>query len=159
MKTSQDIRTMVQAARTCMLSTLGPNARINTRPMALAAVDELNQIWFFTDGTSAKAAEIETNPQVTLAFANQADSEWIAIVGTGRIVHDVAKLKELWHPAVRAWFSDGIDTPGLALLCIEMHTAEYWESKGSRLATLIELAKAAITGTPSTSTEHAVVAM
>lgn len=37
-------------------------------------------------------------------------------LGTAAIVHDEAKEEELRNPILNAWFSDGLETPGLALI-------------------------------------------
>jgi general stress protein 26 len=62
-------------------------------------------------------------------------------------VHDDAKARELWSPLYKAWFPDGLETPGLALIKVHAESAEYWEAAhSSRVITLLGYAKAAVTG-------------
>jgi hypothetical protein len=50
---------------------------------------------------------------------------------------------------LKAWFPDGLDTPGVTLLKVHATSAEYWESAhSSRVVELLGFAKAAVTGTP-----------
>ena len=44
------------------------------------------------------------------------------------------------------WFPKGIDDPDLALLCVHIEKAEYWESPGSAVKRLYALVKARTTG-------------
>ena len=159
-KTQADIRTMIEDARTCMFSTFDEDsARIKSRPMSIAEVDAANQIWFFTNEASHKIQEIRNSWQVALGFANGAAGEWISVNGHARLVKDKGKIQQLWKPTYKAWFPNGLDTPTLALLCVEMETAEYWESKGGPIVTAFEMIKAAITGDPARNSEHDVVSM
>ena len=47
------------------------------------------------------------------------------------------------------WFSRGASDPDLALLCVEIEQAEYWEAPGSAVKRLCGLAKALTTGDKS----------
>ena len=87
------------------------------------------------------------NPQVNVSFSDAKQNAWTSISGSARQTDDEAKAKELWNPALKAWFPDGLDTPNLTLIKVHADTAEYWESAhSSRVITLIGFAKAAVTG-------------
>lgn len=160
MKTREEIRDMIRDARIGMLTTTeGQNGRIHQRPMSVAEVDDQNRIWFFIDETSHKVAELMSGGKAALGFINNSDQEWLAINGSATVTKDREKMKELWNPTYKAWFPEGLDAPNLALLCIEMEQASYWESKGGMIVTAYEMIKAAITGEPADNGEHAVVRM
>ena len=55
-------------------------------------------------------------------------------------------MKELWSPAFKAWFPDGLEDPELALLRVEVETAEYWESPSSAVVKMVGFVKAVATG-------------
>ena len=75
-------------------------------------------------------------------------------------VLDRAKAEELWNPLLKAWFPDGLDTPGLALLKVHATSAEYWESAhSSKVITLLGYAKAAVTGKTPDAGENETVRM
>jgi hypothetical protein len=66
---------------------------------------------------------------------------------TGQRVDDRAKAQEPWNPMLKAWFPDGLDSPGLTLVKVHPDTAEYWAAAhSSRVLTLLGYAKAAVTG-------------
>ena len=70
----------------------------------------------------------------------------MSLTGRARVVEDAAKKKELWNSAVEAWFPEGPDDDGVVLLRVEGDSAEYWDSPGGRLATVLSFAKAKVTG-------------
>jgi general stress protein 26 len=71
---------------------------------------------------------------------------WVSLTGDAGVVEDVAKKRELWNSAVEAWFPQGPDDDGVVLIKVEADSAEYWDSPGGRLATVLSFAKAKITG-------------
>jgi hypothetical protein len=61
-------------------------------------------------------------------------------------VRDRQKIHELWNPTLKAWFPNGVDDPEIALLCVEVEKAEYWDTPSSRMVQLIGFVKAVVTG-------------
>ena len=48
----------------------------------------------------------------------------------------------------QAWFPGGVDDPDLALVQVRIEHAHYWNVKSSKVVQLLNMAQAAITGTP-----------
>jgi general stress protein 26 len=71
---------------------------------------------------------------------------WVSLTGRAVVVSDRNKKQQLWNSAVEAWFPDGPDDDTVVLLKVEGDSAEYWDSPGGRLATVLSFAKAKITG-------------
>lgn len=63
-------------------------------------------------------------------------------------------MKELWTPMLKAWFPDGLETPGIALLKVAAQQAHYWDTDASKLVVLFAMAKAAITGKTTDTGKH-----
>lgn len=139
---------LVRAARTGMLTTIGVDGRQLSRPMALQEAEFDGDLWFFTRADAAKVRQIRVNPEVNVSFGDPRRHSWVSISGTAREGWDRARAEQLWHPLLRTWFPDGLDTPRLTLLRVHASSAEYWDSPGSAMVTLIGLARAAVTGHP-----------
>ena len=140
---------LVKDARICMLTTMTDDGRHVSRPMALQDVEFDGDLWFFAYADSDKARQIQAHPQVNVSFSDSRHNAWVSIAGTAEQVTDRARAEELWNPLLKAWFPDGLDTPGLALLKVHATSAEYWESpSSSRVVTMLGYAKAAVTGRP-----------
>lgn len=149
------VQELIKDIRTCMLSTVGADGTIVSRPMAAQTVEFDGDLWFFAARDSAKAQEIERNPRVNAAFAGS--SSWVSVAGTAQLVDDAAKVRELWNPVVEAWFPDGPDDPDVVLVRVDADTAEYWDSPGGRVASVISLVKSKVTGEPYDGGENETV--
>ena len=145
---SAKVAELVDQARICMLTTMTADGQHVSRPMALQDVEFDGDLWFFAMDDSAKAAEITAHPQVNVAFSDDKHQAWTSVSGTATLVHDRAKMEELWSAPLKVWFSDGLDTPGITLIKVHADTAEWWEASSSRVKRLIGAATAAVTGDP-----------
>lgn len=143
------IADLITEAKVAMLTTTTPEGRHVSRPMALQEADFDGDLWFFADEDSAKATQIAASPEVGVSFSDSQHHTWTSIAGRASIVRDRAKAEQLYTPVLKAWFPDGLDTPGLALIKVETDTAEYWEAPTSTTAFALGTLRAAITGNPA----------
>ncbi|MFI6820836.1 pyridoxamine 5'-phosphate oxidase family protein [Micromonospora sp. NPDC050187] len=139
---------LIRAARVCMLTTIAVDGRQVSRPMVLQEAEFDGDLWFFARTDSAKVRQIRVNPEVNAAFGDQRRHTWISVSGTAREENGRADVERLWQPALRVWFPDGPDTPGLTLIRVHASSAEYWDSPGSTVVNLLGAARAAVTGRP-----------
>ncbi|CAA9380210.1 pyridoxamine 5'-phosphate oxidase family protein [uncultured Nocardioides sp.] len=143
---TQHVGELVKRAEIGMLTTMTSEGRHVSRPMALQRTEFDGDLWFFAYQDSDKVAQISVHPEVNVGFANSKQSEWTSVSGTAEVVHDRAKAEELWSAPLKAWFEDGLDTPGLTLIKVHADSAEYWESPSSKVVRLVGMAAAAATG-------------
>jgi general stress protein 26 len=139
---------LIRDARVCMLTTIGIDGRQVSRPMVLQEAEFDGDLWFFARANSAKVRQIRVNPEVNAAFGDQRRHTWISISGTAREENDRAGVERLWHPALRVWFPEGPDTPGLTLIKVHASSAEYWDSPSSAVVDLLGAVRAAVTRRP-----------
>jgi general stress protein 26 len=114
--------------------------------MATTKVEFDGDLWFFTKKDSPKVDEIEREHEVCCAYSRPDKQHYVSMSGKARLTRDRAKMEELWNPAYKAWFPDGLDDPQVSLLKVEVTQAEYWDTPNSTVVHLIGLAKAALTG-------------
>ena len=114
-------------------------------------------VWFFTDVQSDKVSELKANPRVNVAYASSSES-YVSLTGEATVVQDIAKTHELWNPLLRAWF-ESADDPRIRLIRVDAESAEYWDTPGGKVASLISLVKSAVTGTRDESSENRTVQM
>lgn len=137
---------LLRDMRTCMLTTMTSDGDLHSRPMAVQRVDDDATLWFFVDRTSRKTTEVGVDPRVNAGFAS--GSTWVSVAGTGAVVDDAALKDELWNTFVEAWFPDGRTDPQVTFLRVDSSCAEYWDSPGGRLASVISLVRSKATGRP-----------
>ena len=129
-----------------MLTTRAPDGLLVSRPMALQEVEFDGDYWFFAERSSRKVQHVRADPRVSVSLGS-ADT-WVAVAGHAEVVDDRAKAEELWNTAVEAWFPGGPNDPDVVLLKVVGDSAEYWDTPGGRIATVLSLVKAKVTGRP-----------
>jgi general stress protein 26 len=135
-----------------MFTTIDAEGHFVSRPMAQQLTEPDGDMWFFAERDSRVVEEIAANPHVSVTLSS--NDTWISIDGEAQVVDDSAKAKELWNSFVEAWLPQGPEDPSVVLIKVDAHTAEYWDSPGGRVASLISLVKAKVTGEPYKGTER-----
>lgn len=139
---------MISHIKFCMMTTVEEDGSLRSRPMAGIQDEFEGELWFFTRASSHKSAEVEAHHQVNLAYAEPDEQDFVSVSGPARLVRDKEKARKYWSEAMKTWFPDGIDDPDLALLCVKVEHAEYWDSPSSTMVHLYGYLKSQITGRP-----------
>jgi general stress protein 26 len=152
-KKLDELYELIDEMEIALLTTRRPDGMLVTRPMATQDRGPLADLWFVTSVETHKIDELEQDPHVSVGYYNDQSKEWVSVSGTARISQDRAKIRELYAPDWRAWFSDeggerdgGPDDPRLALILVDAHTVHYMKSKHSRPRVLFEIARGMLTG-------------
>jgi general stress protein 26 len=148
---------LLEGKRFGMFTTTAPDGTLTSRPMALQEVEFDGDLWFFAERGSRKLVHIADHEQVNVAVAS--GSTWVSLTGDASVVDDEAKKRDLWNSGVEAWFPDGPDAPEVLLIRVEATSAEYWDTPGGRIASILSFAKAKATGTRYSGGENARVEM
>ena len=137
---------LMKEVRFAMLTTIDGTGRLQSRPMATQEVEFDGDLWFFAANDSDLVTQVRANPVVNVALSSS--DSWVSLAGHAQVVTDRAKANALWNSAVEAWFPEGPDDDNIVLLKVDGDSAEYWDSPGGRLATVLSLVKAKVTGRP-----------
>lgn len=146
-------RELTDKIHVAMLTTRRVDGLLHSRPMGTRQIEADGVLWFFTADDSAKVREIYHDQMVNISYAKPGDQIYVSVAGKASVVHDRAKIQELWTPVLKAWFPNGANDPDLALLRVEIQAIDYWEGSG-RIVSLLKFAKSAVTSTPSKLGEH-----
>lgn len=137
---------LIKDIKVAMMTTIESDGSLRSRPMWTHDRDFDGELWFFTREHSAKVDEVEHDHHVNLAYAEPGKDRFVSISGRCRLVQDKEKARELWNPTLKAWFPEGLDDPELALLCVKVEKAEYWDTPSSRMVQLVGFVKSVLTG-------------
>ena len=118
------------------------------RPMVGVNKEFNGELWFASRNDTPKLDEIASESKVLLAYSEPKSQNYVSVAGSARIVRDSAKVKELWSEGLRVWFPKGPDDPNIALICVKLESAEYWDSPSSKWLYAYGYAKARLTGEP-----------
>jgi general stress protein 26 len=146
---------LVDKAKTCFFCTATTTAGSSgARPMSVQEVDEAGHLWFLSAEDSHKNQELEREPDVTLYFQGSAHSDFLKLRGTASISRDQEKIRQLWEPVVKTWFTEGVEDPRITVIRVAPSEGYYWTTKhGKAIAGAKMLIGAAIGKTLDDSIE------
>ena len=108
-------------------------------------------LWFITDTRSRKVRAITAGAPTSLIFENHERGTYLYLTGHATVVHDRARLEQLYTPVQRTWFPDGLDDPHITLVRFDAEHADYWDRHGGWLRLSLAFLKAIVTGTAGAS--------
>jgi general stress protein 26 len=114
--------------------------------------DQVDTLFFFV----GKDNRLAGGGRVMAQYVSKAHDFFACMDGQARVDNDPALIDKLWNTQVEAWFPGGREDPHLALLRVDIDSAELWENDVS----LSGRVKMLFGGTikPSESGSHAKVA-
>jgi general stress protein 26 len=142
----EKLREIAKDAKVCHLATGLDKRPISTRPMSTLEVDNDGTLWFFSNISSGKTEEIESDPDVQLFYSQNSQSEYLTVFGHATIVTDRKKIEELWTPIAKIWFNEGKEDPDVSLIKVTPIDAYYWDTKNNKMVQLIKMFAGAVSG-------------
>ena len=131
---------------------IGTRARNQTelefRPLTVARVDD-DQIQVLLDTNEQWVADLVPPARVEITLSDTRSNDWAHLRGTATLTDDPGLIDELWNPFADAYFDDGRDTPGIAVLQVATESGRYWSSPSGRVGSLIATMKAKVSGAES----------
>ncbi len=121
------LKNLIGDVEIAILSTLD-GEEIISRPMATSEVDDEGNIWFFTNEYSGKVGDVINEPKVNVSYSHPGRHTYVTINGYASVVHDRAKMEQLFNPTIKIFFPQGLNDPKLTLLKVRPYQAEYWEN-------------------------------
>lgn len=157
--TFEHLQDLLRDIRFAMFTTRGADGKLHARPMttqtANTGPDRPDTVWFFMSRNSDSVRELTADPTVNVSYADTGDDVYISVAGTASIVESRSEKERFWSAPVKAWFTGGIEDPDLTLICVQIHSAEYWNVEEGKLTQIAKMAKAAMTGEqPRNMGEH-----
>lgn len=154
--TTEDMRLIgeiIESAEICMLTTHNHAGGLCSRPMYTQEADQNGNVWFFTSTSSHLISEIRRNSQVQVTYC-AGKEKFVSASARAFEVFDRARMNELWTPAMNAWFSQGLETPELVLLRLELQDVEYWDAPSSPVTKVTGFFKSMVSDHPYKPTQH-----
>lgn len=144
---------LVDEIEVAMMTTRRSDGHLESRAMANQKRSSGADLWFVAATDSGKVPELEADPHVNLAYYKDRTREWVSVSGLATLVHDRAKIAELYADDWKMWFADAddprrgtVDDPSLVLIGVEIHAAVFFELNKPQPVVLYELARGWLTG-------------
>jgi general stress protein 26 len=141
---AQKIAELAKGIDFAMLTTVDETGTFVSRPMAQRDTDVDGNVWFLSSRDSRKVAHITADPRVGVALTSR--DVWVSLTGTAEILEDAEKAAELWSPQMEGWFPQGPEDPSVVVVKVTGETAEYWDTPGGLVASVLSLVKVKTTG-------------
>ena len=142
-----ELKSRISAIRFAMFTTIDEHGHLVSRPMTIQDIDAEGNLWCYTSSETDLWQNIAAQPQVNLSFAEPKDSVYVSVSGHAERIVERARIRDMWTPAVQAWFPHGPDDPHAMLVRVVSHSAEYWDASASGMVQLYQIARAVLTGT------------
>ena len=149
------VREIVKKNESCFFCTaVSAGGSGATRPMSVQEVDDAGDLWFLSSSDSHKNHELAENPAVRVFFQASEHSGFLTLTGSATVTRDRARIKALWKPVLKTWFTEGEDDPRITAIRFAPEGGYYWDNKhGNAVAGVKMLIGAAIGKTLDDSIE------
>jgi general stress protein 26 len=128
------VKELIEKTKTCFFCTASRAAgSTGARPMSVQQVDEAGNLWFLSADDSHKNEELARDRSVTLYFQGSAHSDFLMLSGAASVSRDEVKIKELWEPIVKTWFTEGVDDPRITVIKVVPAEGYYWDTKHGKV--------------------------
>lgn len=138
---------MIKDIKYAMLTTEDGD-HLRARPMAASQTEFGGTLWFFTKASSHKVEEVESDSRVGVTYSDPSGQNYVSLSGTARLVQDGDAIKQHWSESLATWFPKGTDDPDVAILKVDVSSAEYWDAPNSTMLHAYGYVKAKLTGEP-----------
>ena len=142
---SDQLYELLKKYKFAVMTTVSPDGTLHGRPMAVQEREPDADVWFATSLDTAKARDLEANPQIGLTYFEGPAKGYVSVSGKARLSRDPARIKHLWQPDWKLWFPNGPDDPDIVLLKVDVEQAEYIDPGTNKLVVLQALVRA-VTG-------------
>lgn len=143
----EKLKELSNSSKSCFFCThIRTGAPFDTRPMAVQQIDESGVCWFLSAADSHKNEHIQADPAVQLLFKGSDHSDFMTIYGRASVSRDKGKIKELWEPIMKTWFTDGIDDERITVIKVVPTDGYYWDTKHGQIVAFAKQLVGAVTG-------------
>jgi general stress protein 26 len=140
------IRSTVRQAENCFFCTAAMDGTTGARPMNVRQVDDAGHLWFLSASESHVNLELARDPSVKLYFQSSTHSDFLNLNGHAAVTVDRKRIRELWHPMIRTWFTGGEDDPRITVIEVTPTDGHYWDTKHGNIVAGIKMLVGAALG-------------
>ena len=98
------------------LATFGTDGYPDVRILFVAAKDGVDTIWFATETTSGKVAQLQKHPKAAIYGYNTETMTDFRLFGSVELLTDAASRRKIWRDEFIPHFPDGVDSPTMIVL-------------------------------------------
>lgn len=119
---------LANAAQIAMLGTNGDDGYPHIKAMLKMENEGLKTVWFSTNTSSKRIAQLEANPKVSVYFVEFDEREGLMLVGDIEILQDQAARERLWREGNEKYYPLGINDPDYTVLRFTAQWGNYYHA-------------------------------
>ena len=100
----QDALALANDAAIAMLGTNGDNGYPNIKAMIKMENEGLKTIWFSTNTSSKRVAQLKRDSKVCVYFVDMDQWKGLMLVGTIEVLQDMESRQRLWRPGYEKYY-------------------------------------------------------
>lgn len=155
-ETDKPLDDLLEPGSTLMVGTTEADG-MQFRPLTVARATG-GRIEILLDTAESWAGALRDGDAVQVTMSDNRTNTWLWFRGTASTLTDSKRIDELWNPMAGAYFDDGRETPGIAVLVIDADEGRYWTTPSGRVGSLISMIKAKVAGSDA-SGDHGDIAV
>lgn len=136
----QIVTDLVEKSPICMVTTVGSDGDLLSRPMTRQDSEFHGRIRFLAPRDGHLVAEIAADPRVNVSV--QSRDGFVSVAGRATVDENRAAVTENWNAAMQAFLPDGPESA--VAVDVEAESAEYWDSSGSTILHVASFVRAAV---------------
>ena len=107
---------LVERSTIAMLGTVDGSGYPNIKAMGIVEHEGLQTIWFSTNTSSKRVAQVLQNPQTCVYFVDAEQVKGLMLVGTAKVLQDAESRQRLWSPGCEQYYPLGVTDPDYSVL-------------------------------------------
>ena len=111
-----------------MLGTVDKKGCPNIRAVLKMENKGLKKIWFSTNTSSEKVAEIRKNSKTCVYITDLEKWSGLTLKGTARVLGDMKSRKKVWREGFEKYYPLGINDPDYSVICFTAEKAKYYHN-------------------------------
>jgi general stress protein 26 len=119
---------LVNNSQIALLGTNGDDGYPNVKAMLVPEHEGLKQLWFSTNTSSRRVAQLRRDPKACVYFVDFNVWQGLMLVGKMEILQDPESRKRLWHPGDEQYYPLGVDDPDYSVLRFTADWGNYYHA-------------------------------
>jgi len=124
----QDALALADDATIAMLGTNGDDGYPNIKAMIKMENEGLKTIWFSTNTSSKRVAQLKRDSKVCVYFVDMDQWKGLMLVGTIEVLQDMESRQRLWRPGYEKYYPLGVTDPDYSVLRFTTQWGNYYHA-------------------------------
>ncbi|MCR4422606.1 MAG: pyridoxamine 5'-phosphate oxidase family protein [Exilispira sp.] len=119
---------LVNRSTIAMLGTNDNEGYPNIRALIKMGNEGLKKIWFSTNTSSKKVAQLQKSPKACIYFVDFDKWEGLMLIGIIDILQDPESKQQLWREGFEKYYPLGVNDPDYSVLCFTAKLGKYYHN-------------------------------